>query len=311
MQVLVRMKFGSHLYGTNTENSDTDYKTVFLPSVESLLTCTTKHAFSNSTGNSHSKNTNQDTDDDYYSLHKFIEMAKAGDAVALDMLHCEYPEQTSELWENIRANRYLFYTKNMKSYIGYVKQQAAKYGIKGSRMNSLKEAIDSLVGDGDVASIAESLHLDEYVFITHVKDRWSKPEDAPKPYYSVLGKKYQFTNKIRYVREQLQKTYDTYGERARLAAENKGVDWKAVHHALRVSYQLEGIYKYGDFSYPLPQTDYLMSVKKGEIDFNQVSAELTRVSDEVKELAERSNMREKVDSEYWNDMIYRAYTIFK
>lgn len=304
MQILVRMKFGSHLYGTNTASSDTDYKTVFLPDINSLLTCTTKHAFSKGTGKSHTKNTNHDTDDDYYSLHKFIEMAKAGDAVALDMLHCEHPEQTSELWEHIRSNRFLFYTKNMKSYIGYVKQQAAKYGIKGSRMNSLKEAIDCLVGDGDIASIEDNLYLDEYVKIETVKDRWS---DKQLPYYSVLGKKYQFANKIRYVREQLQKTYDTYGERARLAAENKGVDWKAVHHALRVSYQLEGIYRDGDFSYPLPQTEYLLAVKQGKIDFNEVSAELTKVTDEVKHLAAQSTLRQEVDSDYWNDLIIEAY----
>ena len=29
--IIVLMKFGSHLYGTNTENSDTDLKGIYMP----------------------------------------------------------------------------------------------------------------------------------------------------------------------------------------------------------------------------------------------------------------------------------------
>ena len=32
MNLIVKSIFGSHLYGTNTENSDTDYKGIYLPS---------------------------------------------------------------------------------------------------------------------------------------------------------------------------------------------------------------------------------------------------------------------------------------
>lgn len=37
MDLIVKMKFGSHLYGTNTEDSDVDYKGVFLPSKKEIL----------------------------------------------------------------------------------------------------------------------------------------------------------------------------------------------------------------------------------------------------------------------------------
>ena len=35
--VLVKMFFGSHLYGTTNENSDTDLKGVFLPNKRDIL----------------------------------------------------------------------------------------------------------------------------------------------------------------------------------------------------------------------------------------------------------------------------------
>jgi len=37
MNIIVKMKFGSHLYGTATVDSDLDYKGVFLPSKKEVL----------------------------------------------------------------------------------------------------------------------------------------------------------------------------------------------------------------------------------------------------------------------------------
>jgi len=36
-EIVVHMIFGSHLYGTNTPDSDTDYKGIFLPSREQVF----------------------------------------------------------------------------------------------------------------------------------------------------------------------------------------------------------------------------------------------------------------------------------
>lgn len=37
MKVLVKCVAGSHLFGTNTENSDKDYKGVYIPDADSIL----------------------------------------------------------------------------------------------------------------------------------------------------------------------------------------------------------------------------------------------------------------------------------
>ena len=35
--IITEMKFGSHLYGLNTEKSDVDWKVIFLPSMRELV----------------------------------------------------------------------------------------------------------------------------------------------------------------------------------------------------------------------------------------------------------------------------------
>ena len=54
--------FGSHLYGTNTENSDKDYKGIFLPSVKNLILGKKMDSISLTSGNNNSKNSSEDCD---------------------------------------------------------------------------------------------------------------------------------------------------------------------------------------------------------------------------------------------------------
>lgn len=103
MDLIVKMKFGSHLYGTATEESDVDYKGVFLPSKEDTLLNRIPKCYSFSTGENESKNDPKDVDEEIYSLHYFIKLACDGQTVAMDMLHA--PEEMivnhSGIWKAI------------------------------------------------------------------------------------------------------------------------------------------------------------------------------------------------------------------
>lgn len=119
MNRIVKMKFGAHLYGTATSDSDVDYKGIFLPSKDEVLLGRIPKSHSHSTGKHQSRNTKNDIDVEIYSLHYFVKHACDGQTVAMDMLHA--PEdmilQSSNIWEAIIKNRHKFYTKNLKSFI--------------------------------------------------------------------------------------------------------------------------------------------------------------------------------------------------
>ena len=83
----VKILFGSHLYGTNTPDSDRDYKGVFLPTRREVLLGEIPKNITESTGNRYSKNGAGDVDTEMFSLHQFIKLAIDGQTVAFDMLH--------------------------------------------------------------------------------------------------------------------------------------------------------------------------------------------------------------------------------
>lgn len=317
MRNLVHMVHGSHLYGLNTADSDTDYKGVYLPKTSTVLLGTYANEIDHSTGNSNSKNTKDDIDSVIFSLPKFLKMACEGDTVAMDMLHCNNPITTSPEWEFIRKNRHRFYTKNMKAFIGYAKKQAAKYGIKGSRLSAIEDTMNylgkrnkpdttldhPLVQMGiDGLAIAHPEHIKIY------KGFEKNGKFIDKHIFELCGSKYDMTSTVAYVYPQVCDKYDKYGARAKQAKENKGVDWKAVSHALRAAYQLEEIYLTGDLQYPLKACTFLLEVKKGVHDYTSVVAPaLEKVISDLETLSAESDYPEKVDKEFWDKFLLDVY----
>jgi hypothetical protein len=101
----------------------------------------------------------------------------------------------------------------------------------------------------------------------------------------------------------LKKFFENYGKRAHLAANNEGVDWKAVSHALRVGYQTRDIFMNGTFSYPLQQTDFLMEVKTGKLKYTYVASVLDVMIEKLETLSKKSSLPEKPDTEFWEEWL--------
>lgn len=126
--------------------------------------------------------------------------------------------------------------------------------------------------------------------------------------YEVCGKKFQETVKISYVSECLERHYKEYGHRAILAKENKGLDFKALSHAIRAAMQLCEIYETGDLKYPLKHADFLKKVKNGEYDYTtEIEPILNLYMDLAEKLSEESNYPEKVSTLYWDKWLIGVY----
>ena len=76
LNVIMKTKFGSHLYGTNTPDSDLDIKGIYMPTEEQIfLGRFGKSNTYNVKVSDGSKNTSEDMDIEMYSLHYFIKLA--------------------------------------------------------------------------------------------------------------------------------------------------------------------------------------------------------------------------------------------
>jgi hypothetical protein len=302
LNIIVKMKFGAHLYGTATPDSDVDYRGVFLPSREQVLLGRIPKSFYFSTGNNDSRNTKEDTDIEMYSLHHFIKLACEGQTVAMDMLHApdDLILQKTGIWDSIVEKRQKFYTRNLKSFIDYARRQASKYGIRGSRINAVLQVLEILKNEDPSRKLRDI--WDVLPRMEHCYDIAPGPNGVRQ--YQVCGKSFQETVTAGYVMPILQKFYDEYGSRARLAAENKNIDWKAVSHALRAAYQTREILTGKTITFPLKNAGFLMEVKQGRLDYLKVVAPaLELIMEEVEDLARNSELPEEVDNAFWEKFV--------
>lgn len=144
LNIVVKMKFGSHLYGTDTPESDIDFKGVFMPTKEQVLLGRIPKSVNFTTKQgSDSRNTSDDIDVEIYSLHYFLKLACEGQTIALDMLHADGKiiVQSSSTWNELHENRKRFHTKSLQAFIGYARRQASKYSCRGSRLDTISKVL--------------------------------------------------------------------------------------------------------------------------------------------------------------------------
>lgn len=319
-QVIMKCVFGSHLYGTELESSDKDFKGIFLPSIEEIfLGKIPKDIKQDTNKNPNSKNTKDDVDCQIYSLHYFLKLACEGQTEAMDMLHA--PEnmllETSNIWKFIQQNREKFYTKNLKAFVGYCRKQAAKYCLKGSRLSDAKRVLEFFY---EIKKIENKLIEENQNRISPPKyilrDVWHnlpegeyihklEPEKEGHPrLYQVCGKKLQETATIEYTIPIIEKFYKNYGERARQAERNENIDLKAISHAIRAAFQVIEIFENGNITFPLKNAEYIKAVKQGKLNYaKEIAPYLDSLMYKVEELNNKSKLPEKADVKFWDNFL--------
>lgn len=318
MRKLVTIKIGSHLYGTSTPASDVDFKSVFVPSADDILLQRVKGSMSNHRPKNHGeKNYAGEVEEESYSLQRFLGLAAEGQTVALDILFAPewaMVEPPSVEWKEIISNRYRLLTRKSAAFMGYVKQQANKYGIKGSRVAAARNAMSTLEeglathGNGaKLFEMAETIRIivsqNEHMLI----DQRVQPGGHVVDYWTVCGRMLQFTATIKHARDVVAILVAEYGKRALEAENQKGVDWKALSHAVRVGTQALELLGTGHVTFPLPNAAHVLAIKLGQLQYQSVSAEIEDLLERVEAAALVSSLPAEPDKAWMDAFVADVY----
>ena len=173
-------QYGSHLYGLNTENSDLDFRGVYIPTLNDIILhkdkdeintelvlgetkFTSARKVTDSYGVVHCLKESKETkkvkvDIKIFSLQKFIQLCSKADTNALDLLFSidtpadhtwqykglvkNVPEEMKYPLRYIHENRNkLINTDRLESPITYAFKQAEKYSIKGTRYKIMQDIL--------------------------------------------------------------------------------------------------------------------------------------------------------------------------
>ncbi|PAF38476.1 hypothetical protein CHH58_03310 [Terribacillus saccharophilus] len=135
---------GSYAYGTNTEDSDKDYKGICIPPVSYFLGLESFNEY-NSSGGKNFKNTKDDIDINIIHITKFVKDAMLGVPNNIEILFL-YKDQYLKITEpgqQLIENRHLFLSKAIqKKFGGYANSQIQKLKKRNVSRSGRKDLID-------------------------------------------------------------------------------------------------------------------------------------------------------------------------
>ena len=318
MRLIVEMHFGSHLYGTATPLSDLDYKGVYVPDARDILLQRVRGTISQSPPKAPGeKNSAGDVDRELYSLQRYLHLLSEGQTVALDMLFAPDTVMIGEPgpeWREIQAHSDQLVTRRAASFVRYCRQQANKYGIKGSRVAAARAALALLAAaEADEGSTAKLGIVEKEVTAFASATEHTCLLDLEMPggrlirHLEVCGRKMPFTSSIKSAREVVQRLVNEYGERALQAERNEGVDWKALSHAVRVGREALELLETGRITFPLRYAAEILAIKRGERPYVAVSEEIEWLLVTVETTAVRSTLRDEPDRDFIDDLVARTH----
>lgn len=288
------------MYGTQTPTSDIDIKEVFVPSGESLLMEEAPHGYQlHSREKTRSeKNKPGDIDTAGFSVSKLFRMITEGDILGIEMLFT--PDYAildkTEAWDLIQSNRHEFITSKLSGYVSYCQRQAAKYGIKGSRVGEVLFWLNFFANSKPSETlndwwdrVAVELSTGNHghsSLVQHEHKGTGRLED----FFEVCNRKFPRFRSMKDLMSLLNAINDQYGARAKAAATNNGVDWKAMSHAVRVANQAVELLTYGTITFPRPEAEILINIKLGKFPFESISEFLEEKLREVSVAASKTRL---------------------
>lgn len=326
MRKIVEMEFGSRVYGTNTPQSDLDFKAVAIPSHKDIIMQRAFRTINRSTGDDNSKNTKDDVDHETFSLHYFIKLLIEGQTVCLDMLFTPdefYKTESNEIWNTLRNNKDKLITKKMTAFAGYCQAQAAKYSLKGSNLHAFETSMkffdqygaQTKVRDIPYMNLVSALSSEDVKTLNGKDKALAQIVQIPnnkgvlEDYIQIGPKtKIPLLASCKLANEIMTNQYNKYGERAKQAQSNQGVDWKALMHAVRVCNEAIELCSTGNITFPRPEKEILLNIRKGYIAYDKIADMIEEGLLTLTEVKEKSNLPEQPDIKWLEDYVYSIYS---
>ncbi|WP_366249667.1 nucleotidyltransferase domain-containing protein [Terribacillus aidingensis] len=143
-RTIIMAPTGSYAYGTNTEDSDKDYKGICIPPVNYFLGLESFNEY-NSSGGKNFKNTKDDVDINIIHITKFVKDAMIGVPNNIEILFLNKDQylKITELGQQLIDNRHLFLSKAIqKKFGGYANSQIQKLKQRNVSRSGRQDLID-------------------------------------------------------------------------------------------------------------------------------------------------------------------------
>ena len=325
-KVIYITETGSVLHGTNSDSSDSDYKGIYIPSLESIILNNYYSVVNIKTNQEDTKNGADDIDMELYSIFTFFEKAGSMESNNIEILFSMFSSKIlleTEESRMIKDNKDMFLSSNVEQFIGFAMSMAYRYSEKGDRLREVYELEqyfkENMKGMSKqkikTTPIRDLTDLEEFVKDKEYLDIVEK-EAADKKmalYLQVLNSYYILGAKIGHVYNGVAGRLTSFGKRAEKAKDSDGIDNKAFAHALRAILQSTELLTTKNIVFPLTYAKRLKDMKYSTTMTRKELSDI--IEEEYEELiklkdSDKVILPAKIDSEKLDKLKVEIYKLF-
>lgn len=310
-RIILKCHTGSRLYGTSTPSSDTDYSGIFLPSTEDMMgteNCPMEWTHSRPKGDGE-RNGPDDVDCKFYSLRRWMNLAAQGQPGQLEMLFLPSAniQVSTPVYCDLLMHTDIFLSKqSIRPFIGFALSQAHKAEIKGENLNLLREILRVGQLTDRQARLDDLRSGDQIAFYEKLSVPITR-NDHDYEIVEIAGRKYDLGIRLGVFLDSLRGLEARYGSRSEAAAAS-GQDFKSLMHCYRLLSQAEELLILGKITFPRPDAQFLLQVRRGEYvtDWHQdVMDRIKRIEDVI---VPESPLRDRPDHARINELCIEIHS---
>lgn len=272
--LILKVRVGSHLYGTSTPESDEDFVGIFVPDAEYLLGL--KRVEEVDLGvkskNAEGKNTKDAVDFKAYTLEKFARLALDNNPNILEILFVN-PDNVlfaNDIGHRLLNLRHEFLSTRIKHrFLGYAFSQKHKMVIKLENYEKLLEAIDYIDHSTDKQFLLDIEHHPIFV--------------RKKDHVTIGDVNMPVTVTVKKAKKMLADRLAKFGSRQELVSKY-GYDTKFAMNLIRLLKEGQELLLTGDLKFPLRSRYLLSDIRYGKYSMSKILSLADVIKKEVEDL---------------------------
>lgn len=322
MQILCHLNFGSHLYGTNTPDSDLDIRTIFWPNaIQKMIgNPETSHKLKlHADGSLAGVNDPMGRgclEEEFIPVDEFFRSVSIGECKAVETFFAIIGGRTTfvdAMFHQLCLDFYETFKNKLphSGMVGFAKKSTLDYVHRANRLHNVEKILkfftdngfsmssnlrlDSQFGNGTVFStfkeeVLRNFEQYEEVSFTTCKVSNSQSNSLELEAIQIAGRTIMDRTPIKAVLQLLNGIVKDYGRRVKTIENNSIVEWKSIAHAVRSYGQAIELNETSKITFPRPDTEFLIQVKSGQVNAQEVLDVLALLDEKLDTFQEKPNI---------------------
>jgi hypothetical protein len=290
---ILEIRHGSHLYGTNTPESDEDFVGIFMPPTDYVFGLKSVQEIDLSTVSkgADDRNTAEAIDRKLYEFRKFLRLCLDNNPNILEILFVNDENVVftdKRIGNYLRKLRHQFPSKRcIPKFIGYSHSQKHKMIIKRDHYSELLEGYKVMEVTEDKLTMGQL--YDRMVDSFDHKNLFIKKGTGMHIHIGDIC--FEPGVYVKKARRKLKKRIDKATNRSELILDH-GFDTKFGSHLIRLLLEGKELLETGEIQFPLKDRELLLDIKTGKLDLKEVLELADQIENQIDELKEKSELRQ-------------------